>query len=242
MIPKVIHLTCKDKKLPSLFKRNRKSLYDLHPAWNILIYDDQDAEKIIATHYPSLLKIYTSYPHAIQRADIFRIVAIYVFGGFYMDMDVRCLKSLDTLCNNSLVLGEEKTVNETVRQKLQMEHALRIANFMFGSIPQHPFWLDMIETAIERSQRTVLTESDIMVSTGPGLISDVYHNKKHQYPDINLIKNKDRKCLKNCSDVPSCHFGDYASHLHVGSWRWENKKNPYFNLDFFRHAFGLLNL
>lgn len=242
MIPKIIHLTCKDKKLPSLFKRNRKRLIDLHPLWSIRIYDDQDAEKIIATHFPSILKIYKSYPHGIQRADIFRIVAIYVFGGFYMDMDVRCLKNLDTLCNNSLVLGEEKTVTESNRLKLNMEYSLRIANFMFGSIPGHPFWLDLIETAIERSRNTTLSESDIMVSTGPGLISDVYHLKKHLYHDINLIKNEDRNCLKNCSDVPSCHFGDYASHLHVGTWRWENKKHPYFNLDFFRHAFGLLSL
>lgn len=57
---------------------------------------------------PEILKIYDSYERDIQRADIFRLIVVYLYGGFYMDLDMLCLRNMDDLCNNRLVLGEEK--------------------------------------------------------------------------------------------------------------------------------------
>tara|TARA_R110000744_G_scaffold292190_2_gene402764 strand:+ start:1296 stop:1463 length:168 start_codon:yes stop_codon:yes gene_type:complete len=55
-------------------------------------------------------------------------------------MDMYCVKSLDDLCHFSLVLGEERTYNEEEIKFYNINHfIMQLANYMFGSIPAHPF-------------------------------------------------------------------------------------------------------
>ena len=67
---------------------------------------------------------------------------------------------------------------------------------------------------------TVKWESDVLETTGPGLLTDVYHENGSRYDDITLLPNQGEACWKSCGPA-SCHFGTYAVHLHMGSWRWE---------------------
>ena len=51
----------------------------------------------------------------MQKADIIRLILVYLYGGFYMDMDMYCLKKLDGLLEFKLVLGEERTITKKGR-------------------------------------------------------------------------------------------------------------------------------
>ena len=38
---------------------------------------------------------------------------------------------------------------------------------------------------------------------------------------MQLLRNHGQRCLSPYCQGQSCQFGYYASHLHVGSWRWQ---------------------
>ena len=223
-VPAVIHLIflSKHEKYPDVFEVCIERIKSLHPFWEIKIYDEEDAINIIAENLPDLLPLYRNYSHLVQKADLLRVILVYLFGGFYLDMDMYCLKPLDELRRFNVVLGEEKTLSEVERIQLGLAERVRIANYMFGSIAGHPFWLFFLQAALGLSFKKVITENDILETTGPGLLSNVFGRLKSTYADIVLLENQDRDCLVESSHEISCHFGNYAAHLHQGTWRWAN--------------------
>lgn len=196
---------------------------DLHPGWSIRIYNREEGRGILAGELAEWLDLYDGYELDVQRVDLLRLALVYLQGGFYMDLDMYCLRNLDPLCDDELVLGEERTYTEEECREMDTSYALRIANYMFGSRPGHPFLLDVIREAEERGGRKAIScEEDVLRTSGPGLITDVYHRMHQSYPGIRVLVNKDRMCAKRCERI-SCHFGDFAAHMHHGKWRWESK-------------------
>jgi glycosyltransferase involved in cell wall biosynthesis len=92
---------------------------------------------------------------------------------------------------------------------------------MFGSEPGHPFLLRILRKMAEESRREILNENDVLESTGPGLVTTVYHDCRDELRDVVLLRNIDRMCP--VIEAVSCHFGNYARHHHGASWRWEGE-------------------
>jgi len=230
-IPKKIHFIflSKTEKMPDFFEHCFGVAKELHPDWEINLYDEDDATQLIKNHFPELKDLYNSYAFDVQRADILRVLLVYLYGGFYMDLDVYCLKNLDPLLKFNLVLGEEKRLSREVCTALGLKNPNRIANYMFGSMPKHPFWSDFLNDLMEKSLIEIKNENDVLESTGPGLLTDFYHSKADRYRDIILLLNKDRVCLNELHKEVACHFGNYAAHLHTGTWRWQGGETPKFN-------------
>ncbi|GAB5473924.1 MAG: hypothetical protein Mars2KO_20230 [Maribacter sp.] len=224
-IPKIIHLIYKDKTIPELYQPMYRRMRALHPEWEITVYDDSSALEIVKQNFPEILQVYESYPCDVQRTDMFRMLIVYLKGGFYLDLDMYCLRDLDELCQYELILGEERTISFKESKEWDPIHGLQVANYMFGSVPAHPFWIEVLLEGIIRSSREIITESDVLETTGPWLLSEIYHNKKHEYNDIKLIRNKFRICLNHCETI-SCYFGGYAAHFHSGSWQWQKEGSP----------------
>ena len=224
-IPKIIHQTAATANQSAGCQLWRQRIVNLHSDWDCRFYDNAANREIIQQEIPDLVPLYDKYPFDIQRVDLFRIVIIYISGGFYMDMDMECHKPLDPLCRYVCVLGEEKILISKDAARLSRPNTLRVANYMFGSEPGHPFWLEVLEEMLRQAERNILTEDDILESTGPGLLTNVYHRVKNDYLDLLLLKNNHLLCRK-CNAI-SCQFGDFASHLHMGSWRWANSIFPF---------------
>ncbi len=222
-IPKIIHQSAKSRNLDASENTLRSLLRGMHPAWDYRFYDDAGCIKQVEKHFPQLLPIYANYPTSIQKIDLFRVLIVYAVGGFYIDLDVECLKPLDSLCRYSCVLGEERLLSDLERGQLGHRNALRVANYMFACEPKHPFLWYLLRNMLDRSQMKIKTENDILASTGPGLISTIYAQCKHQYRDIVLLRNKDRICANRVCRRTSCHFGNFARHYHKGSWRWTGR-------------------
>lgn len=232
-IPKIIHFVFLNSKehLPEVFSKCVERTKSLHPNWRIEIYNEHDAEEIILENLPELLPVFKGYGHYVQRADLFRAILVYIFGGFYMDMDMFCLKPLDdNLLAHNLVLPEERRVSERHR-KLQerldgivIKNRMRLGNYMFGGTPRHPFWLLYFYEATKKSILNITQEGDVLETTGPSLLTNVYHQYKRRFPEITVLPNDDRVCLMPFHGEICCHFGNYAAHLHQGTWRWSGSK------------------
>lgn len=221
MIPENIHLVFlrKDEAFPTLFEECKRRIQDNHPFWNIRLYNEEDASRILRTYMPEYIEPYNQFQHNVQKADFLRIALVYLYGGFYMDLDMLILKPLDDLKEQSLVLAEEKTIGMEEQEALNLKHRLRIANYMFGGIPKHPFLLKMMNEMAQRASLAIRSQQDILDITGPGLLTDTYWDTYLKFPDIILLRNTDKRCRQPCHNEIACHFGDYAAHLHAGTWR-----------------------
>lgn len=232
-IPQILHLVflSKTEQLPVIFTQCIENLKKLHPSWTIKIYNEDNAQIIISKYLPELLPVYNSYSHYIQRADLFRAILVYLYGGFYMDMDMYCMKTLDELLKYDLILPEERTITTKQRARLAqldgivVRHNFRLGNYMFGGIAKHPFWPYYFKEAINISQKEVKHEGDILETTGPALLTKVYHKYGKHFPTLLVLHNRDRQCMMPFHNEISCHFGNFAAHLHQGTWRWMRKNN-----------------
>jgi len=223
MIPNNILLIFlqEDEPFPELFSNCLQRIIDMHSSWNIHQYNERDAQEILKKHLPEYICAYNSFKYNVQKADFLRIAMVYLFGGFYLDLDMYMYRPLDALRNHQVVLGEEKNISGAEQQALRLKNRLRVANYMFGGISRHSFWLLLLDHMALLSDRTIKTQQEILDVTGPGLITDLYHDYIDSYPDITLLRNTTRECLQHGHHEISCHFGDYAAHLHAGTWRKE---------------------
>ena len=230
-IPKIIHLVflSKTEPIPDFFRECKERMKMFHPDWKIKIYNEDEVDTILRENFPLILPIYNQYTHRVQKADIIRLILVYLYGGFYMDMDMYCLKKLDALLDFKLVLGEERTIFKDRKHWFNQlrgvctKYNLEIGNYMFGSIPKHPFWLYVLKRAVLKSAIPVQYEVDILESTGPLLLTEIYHTYQKRFQDITLLRNVDRECLHPMDNAISCCFGNFAAHVHIGTWKWETK-------------------
>jgi mannosyltransferase OCH1-like enzyme len=125
------------------------------------------------------------------------------------------------LCQHGAVFAEERTLSAAEAEALGHHDPLRVANYMFGSEARHPFLRHVLRELVIRSKRPIACENDVLESTGPGMLTTLYHRVKSQYDDVQLIRNHGHRCLSPYCQGQSCQFGYYASHLHIGSWRWQ---------------------
>lgn len=218
MIPRIIHILCRDRAAPGSHTAGVRAL---HPGWDIMLYDDEAMQQLVRKFFNDSSKRYFAFPKEIQRRDIFRMLITAQEGGFYLDTDMHCKKPLDNLLSHKLVLAEEKTLSPAEMQLPHHRYPLRIANYMFGCVPGHPFISAFAAATLNNSRVPVLCENDVLETTGPGMLTNFYHEYKHLYEDITLLRNHNLFCAKRCCRQPSCHFGSYAAHLHEGSWRWQ---------------------
>lgn len=88
-IPRIIHQTCSSIDLPPPLRDNIDRLKALNPDWEHRLYDDAARQDLIGRTYgEEVLALYRLINPAYgpARADLFRYLAIYAFGGVYIDI------------------------------------------------------------------------------------------------------------------------------------------------------------
>ena len=62
-----------------------------------LFFTDDNIDTFINTVVPEYKDTYENLPHKIQKIDFFRYLAVYYYGGIYLDLDILLEQSLDNL-------------------------------------------------------------------------------------------------------------------------------------------------
>jgi inositol phosphorylceramide mannosyltransferase catalytic subunit len=197
----------------------------LNPDFEYLFFDDKRVEEFIDEKFPEYRSVFHLFHVPIQRYDFFRYLAVYHFGGFYLDLDVFLASSLSDLLEFGCVFPfEELTINMFLRREYGMDW--EIANYAFGAAAGHPFIHAVIQNCV-RAQRDPkwvhammrpiprMFREDFYVfnTTGPGLVSRTLA----EYPDA----AEQVKVLfpENVCDSTSWHqFGAFGVHLMAGTW------------------------
>ena len=162
VVPKIIHQTFKTRKVPQRWLEPFNSCQALHPVdqgWTHMFWTDASSRHFIDDHYPWFTPTYSAYPYNIQRVDAIRYFALYHFGGIYLDLDMGCRKSLDSLRNNSLIFPKTSPIG--------------FSNDVFLASKNHPFLMRLIQELPSWTGTFLLGNTwgtkypTVMLSTGP---------------------------------------------------------------------------
>lgn len=112
---------------------------------------------------------FDSYPFPIQRADSIRYFVLAYYGGTYIDLDDGCNRRLDPLLSYPAWLRKTTPTG--------------ISNDAMGSVPQHPFFLMVIESLASYNRNWGMPYITVMYSTGPLFLSVLWIKYMRTNPD-----------------------------------------------------------
>ena len=194
MIPKIVYFTHENKSMLKQFEDiitfNKKNNPDL----KLEFYDNERRSKFIEKYYPDFYKLYSRIhsDYGAAKADIFRILILYHYGGIYVDIKTKIkdiYKQIENYpftcsaydqrimryCNNifgfpfsNFFISSEK--NGKIISDIKNEMYYRLCNF--GNI-KLSFKYNFVYGTETTGQRTVF------FNTGPGLFCDIL--LKHKY-------------------------------------------------------------
>jgi hypothetical protein len=225
MIPQLIIQTG-PKKLPLLLQAAITNVKLLHPGFEYRFFDDEMIDAFLGEHFPEYRGEYHSFRFRIQGFDFFRYLAVYQFGGFYLDLDVFLARNLNPLLASSCVFPFE----ELAEAKYFWDHFRMdwlIGNYAFAAEPRHPFLEAVIENCLRAKRQpdwvrpmlkgippSLADDFYILNTTGPGLVSRTLAENPQLAGTMNILFPEDV-----CDRKSWHHFGSYGVHHMAGSWR-----------------------
>ncbi len=206
----------------------------LNPDFEVLLFTDADMSDLISRHYPDFQATFESLS-LISKTDLFRILAVHQFGGFYLDLDVMLVRSLEPLRSQSCVFPFECPAD------LHFVHRYGsfevIGQYAFGAAPGHPFLLAYAENikrvvadplqlhapsarllaiTLEETQPVM----DTLYRTGPRMAQRTYLEHPELHDGIKILYAQDPQGTTR----RSC-FGIYGFHLTDGDTGWKQKRS-----------------
>lgn len=174
---KIIHQTWKTRKLPEEYADYSESVKRNNPNYDFRLWTDNDNRELIAQQYPWFLPTYDSYTHNIERVDAVRYFILYTFGGVYIDLDMECLKPIDSLFKTGEIffsLEAGPLITNAV-----------LSNAFMAANQGNSFFYKVI-TQLESIKSQDITFNDVFNNTGPDMLSRQYSLNRGQY-DFRII-------------------------------------------------------
>src|SRR6185312_12400220 len=117
-IPKIIWQTFKTNQVPFIMKDYVDSWITKNPEYKYRFFDDQDIQNFLQIHFPDYYEAYNTIKFGSSKADLWRYLIIYKYGGVYADLDCRCNTSLRKWINPDSQFVTQLGINKDICQWL----------------------------------------------------------------------------------------------------------------------------
>ena len=112
MIPKIIWQTYESeyKDLPPLALECANSWQEKNPDWEYKYVSGKERAKFVLNNFgEEWFSIYESYKANVLKADLWRYMCLYINGGIYSDIDIKCNESIENFFNldNDFIASED---------------------------------------------------------------------------------------------------------------------------------------
>lgn len=172
-IPKIIHQTYETADIPDVLTDGIDRLRSSNPDWQYNYYSGKDCHDFIYEYYGwDVLKTYLSLNprYGAARADLFRYLVIYHFGGVYLDIKSGTLVPLSDIIQPTddylLSQWQNRPGQQFFRWGLHPELTDTVGgeyqNWHIISSPGHPF----LEVVIEKVLRNIRCYDEITDGVG----------------------------------------------------------------------------
>ena len=225
-IPKRIIQTGPRRDLPLLHRAVVANIRLLNPDFEYWFFDDAEVAKFFDAEFPEYRRVFESFRFPIQRYDFFRYLAVFRYGGFYLDLDVLLAAGLSPLAHHGCVFPfEDLNISGFLRRRHGMDWT--IGNYAFGASPGHPFLWEVIQNCVRAQEypawvdlalcgipRLFRDDFVVLSTTGPLLISRTLAENLALAEDVTVLFPDDVRCPGTWHK-----FGHVGIHLMEGSWR-----------------------
>lgn len=244
---KTIFQTWKEQPT-GILKQCAESWRTHNPEWDYVFLDDSQLSTIIKKINPKIYNKYENSPLPIKKFDAYRYAYIYEFGGIYVDIDILCHKSIDSLISQRTgILFQEYPCEETFLGSENIWRGKVITNSIFYFKPKDKFlkrllydlenYTDILNKDIILKDSSDYNNLSVIVETGPLFLTKTFnkykslnshvfvetHNKFEHYS-----KNSRQQMTKRGNILVNSN--SYGTHLNVGSWvLGEKKPFSYYN-------------
>ncbi len=140
-IPKIIWQTMKTNEVPVFMKSYAYSWIDLNPEYEYRFHDDHDIINFLKKDFPGYLEGYRKLKYGASKADLWRYLIIYKYGGIYADIDCKCITPLEKWVDNNAEYVTQLGTNKDICQWLIM------------SVPKNPIFLKAAQNTLENSKK-----------------------------------------------------------------------------------------
>ena len=184
-----------------------------NPSVNNLFFTDQNIEQFILMFYPTYHETFRSFKYTIQRIDFFRYLAVYHYGGLYLDLDMDITTPFDDIDRTKAIFPVETKDGETGN--------ILVGNYAFYAPANHPFLRHIIDCIVNdptdegEIKAAQVGHGDpkehvyVYFTTGPELVSRAY--RSYTGEDVVLLE-PEGEYRKDC-------FGKYGYHKSFGTWK-----------------------
>jgi mannosyltransferase OCH1-like enzyme len=194
MIEKNIFQTFINNKLPEEVIYLIKLMLDINPEYQYHFYTDEDILDFIKTYYNNeIFEAYCKLQIGAAKADFWRYLVLYKYGGIYLDIDSHININIDSFLTteDKAIITREGTHGSFVQWCLMITK-------------EHPILKNTIENVIKKIQDN--TEKRLNYITGPPVMSEAIE-KMYSYLGFNLLYDTNDDMINSKLDQNS---QDYA--------------------------------
>jgi hypothetical protein len=187
-IPTVIYITVPDAaRIPKQVAHNIDTRRTTNPDFQVVIYDDQGIETLVAQFLDLAHEVWQSLL-LVQKTDIWRYLVVYLFGGWYLDSDVECVRPIRQWGHkpsDTLVVGVELSNLRGPIEGYTGQRGVVFAQYAFGAAARHPAVGGMLASILKRAtslggaQHLASAEDrlrSVLATTGPWTWTDAVAN------------------------------------------------------------------
>ena len=118
-----------------------------------------------------VLKVYDNLGTNVERADLWRYLALHKYGGVYADSDVRCMKPIDEW--NEVNGHDADLLVGVVFTDKKTNMITRVNNFIIAAMPCHPIMAAMPFTTMSKITQAALSGGSVRNEKGKSLTNGV---------------------------------------------------------------------
>jgi len=138
-IPKIIWQTMKTNEVPVFMKSYADSWINLNPEYEYRFCDDTDIIGFLKKDFPEYLPGYQNLKYGASKADLWRYLIIYKYGGVYADIDCMCLNSLRNWVDKDAKFVTALGTNKDICQ------------WLIITVPKNPIFLRAAQKTLQNS-------------------------------------------------------------------------------------------
>jgi hypothetical protein len=112
----------------------------MNPEYEYRLHDDNDILDFIKKDFPDYLEGYKKIKYGASKADLWRYLIIYKYGGVYADIDCRCINPLREWIDPNAAYVTQLGINKDICQ------------WLIISVPQNPIFLKAAQKTLQNSE------------------------------------------------------------------------------------------
>lgn len=189
--------------VPNELKNDIFRLLAKNPDYKYFYWNKNIIEIFLKKYYPHYFLIYNSLNHMIQKIDLSKYIIIYHYGGFFVDIDVYAIKSLNTahFLKKGLYVSKTPQLNYLEKNIIKKFCDFKTDNHFINngiiiSDKNHPFFIDLIKdiqfNLKQNKEDDILFNRKIFNTTGPAVFTNsvIKYIKKNKVNNITILDNK----------------------------------------------------